>query len=62
MSRYNSRAVLFLLILVVVGLYKVSSSRHDELVDFHEVYQKLNLGQKQVFVNTATQTTIDGPF
>jgi hypothetical protein len=63
LPRYNSRTALVLLVFVIVCLYKISSSRHDEIRhDFHKVYQKVKLGQKQVFVNTATQTTVDGPF
>lgn len=60
LPRYNSRMVVFLLALVFVSIYKISSSRHDDLL--HKVYQKVKFGQKQVFINTVTQTTIDGLF
>jgi hypothetical protein len=63
LPQYNSRIVVFLLVLVFVSLYNISSSPHDELrQDFHRVYQKVKLGQTQVFINTATQSAIDGPF
>lgn len=61
--RYKSRLVVFLLVLITVCLWKSSSSRHYELRQgFYKTYQKAKFGQKQVFINTVTDTTIDGPF
>jgi hypothetical protein len=64
LPRHNSRFVVCVLLVVIISsLYHLSSNRHDDLrQDIHQVYQKLKLGQKQVFIQTATQTAIDGPF
>lgn len=64
LPRHNSRFVVCVLLFVFVSsIYNLSSYRHGNLrYDIHQVYQKVKLGQKQVFIQTATQTTIDGPF
>jgi hypothetical protein len=64
LPRHNSRFVACVLLLVIISsLYKFSSYRRDDLrQDIHRVYQKVKLGQKQAFIQTATETAIDGPF
>lgn len=64
LPRRSSRFVVFVLLLVIISsLYNLSSYRHDDLrQDIHQVYQKVKLGQKQAFIQTATETAIDGPF
>ena len=64
LPRHNSRFVVCVLLLVIISsLYTLSSYRHNNLrQDIHQVYQKVKLGQKQVFIQTATQTAIDGPY
>ena len=62
--RHNFRFVVCVLLLVIISsLYNLSSYWHDDLrQEIHQVYQKVKLGQKQVFIQTAIQTAIDGPF
>jgi hypothetical protein len=64
LTRYNSRILVCILLFVVISsLYNFSSYWHDDLrQDIHQVYQKVKLGQKQVFIQTAIEAAIDGQF